>query len=56
MNYLVIKDKKKREQVYKFEKGRLALKIIGRTQSLSKKVQWRARLRLGQLKKEWFFD
>ena len=51
MNYLVIKDKKKREQVYKFEKGRLALKIIGRTQSLSKKVQWRARLRLGQLKK-----
>ena len=46
MNYLVIKDKKKREQVYKFEKSRLALKIIGRTESLSKKVQWKARLKL----------
>lgn len=51
MNYLVIKDKKKREQVCKFEKSRLALKVIGRTQSLSKKVQWKARLKLGQLKK-----
>jgi len=51
MNYLITKDVKKREQVHTFEKSRLVLKTIARTQSLSKKLQWKARLKLSLLKK-----
>ena len=32
MNYLITKDVKKREQVHTFEKSRLVLKTIARTQ------------------------
>ena len=48
MNYLITKDVKKREQVHTFEKSRLVLKTIARTQSLSKKLQWKARLNLNE--------
>ena len=51
MNYLTIKDKKKRKQVSIFEKHRLILRIIARTQTFSKRIQWRARIKLSLLKK-----
>jgi small subunit ribosomal protein S14 len=52
MHYLTIKDEKKRQRVQVFEKNRLILKTIARTQNLPKKLQWKARLKLSQLKRD----
>jgi len=49
MKYLIEKDKRKRYKVKQFEKRRLLLKTISRTEHLPRRIQWKARLKLSKL-------
>jgi len=55
MHYLTMKDEKKRQRVQVFEKNRLILKTIARTQNLPKKITVESTIETKSTKKRWFF-